>query len=147
MQEGAVGIGPGVVSEELLHPPQQLRRLTVAEFLRGEQLLEALLLGGRCTLNWLVLQRRVRVPLQWCKEKISNLCGELRCEGGNHVVELHLLVSDVAGGKLGFHQGKPDLGSAGQKGGILTATAEMTGAVRGCPTTVGCSSAMSGSPM
>ena len=63
------------------------------------------------------------------------------------MVELGSLVSDVVGGELGFHLGEPDLGVRWQKGSILMATGETTGAARGYPTAVGCCSAMSGSPM
>ena len=63
------------------------------------------------------------------------------------MIKFGSLVSDVAGGELGFHLGEPDLGVRGQKGGILMATGETTGAARGYLTAVGCCSAMSGSPM
>ena len=44
-----------MVAQQLLHPPEELSRLTVAQFLCREQLLEPALLGSCCPANQLLL--------------------------------------------------------------------------------------------
>jgi len=52
---------------------QKLRWLLVLEFLRGEKLLEVVLLRSRSTLNELCLEDIIRVGVRWGKEEILNL--------------------------------------------------------------------------
>ena len=113
-----------------MHPPQELCRLSVPQFLCLEQLLESLLLRGSCPLDQCFLEDIVGVVCGWAEHQISPTSGDKEATTKSNLAFwlLSLLVAKVASTWTNH-----TAGSAGQKGGILilTAVAATTGGSAG----------------